>query len=51
VKYLKDDVNVKALDALTGVHGIGPKTALKFISQGILTIEDLRKNQDKLSSV
>lgn len=32
VKTLKDDTKIKALETLSKVHGIGPKTALKFIS-------------------
>ena len=36
---------------LTQIHGIGPKKAEKLISEGITTIEDLKKNQDKLDNV
>ena len=31
VKTLKDDATLKALEELSKVHGIGPKTAIKFI--------------------
>lgn len=36
---------------LTQIHGIGPKKAEKLISEGITTIEELKKNQDKLDNV
>jgi len=32
VNVLRDDESIKALNILTGVHGIGPKTAVKLIS-------------------
>ena len=39
------------LNVLTKVYGIGPKKAKVLISEGITTIADLRKNEDKLDRV
>ena len=37
------------LNVLTKVYGVGPKKAKEFISKGIVTLEDLRKNEDLLT--
>ena len=38
------------LNQLTRVYGIGPKKAQEFVKNGIVTIEDLRNNQDLLTT-
>lgn len=38
------------LNQLTRVYGIGPKKAQEFVNDGMLTIEDLRNNQDLLTT-
>lgn len=38
------------LNQLTRVYGIGPKKAQEFVNDGILTIEDLRNNQELLTT-
>ncbi|KAG7177706.1 DNA polymerase beta-like [Homarus americanus] len=47
-KIRADDTNV-AINLLARVSGIGPAKARELINDGITTIEDLRKNQDKLN--
>lgn len=47
-KIRADDTNV-AITELTKVTGIGPAAAQKLVSEGIMNIEDLRKNADKLN--
>lgn len=47
-KIRADDTNV-AIQQLTKVTGIGPAHAHKLVSEGITSIEDLRKNTDKLN--
>lgn len=47
-KIRADDTNV-AITALTKVTGIGPAAAQKLVSEGITSIDDLRKNLDKLN--
>ena len=37
------------LNVLTKVYGVGPKKAKEFISKGITTLDDLRKNEDLLT--
>ncbi len=37
------------VNILTNVYGIGPKKAEDLVKQGITSIEDLEKNQDKLN--
>lgn len=41
----------KAYEVLMQVHGIGPKMAQTLVESGIKTIDDLRKNQDKLNDI
>ena len=38
------------INVLTKVYGIGPKKAKEFISKGITTIEDLKENEDLLTT-
>ena len=38
------------LNQLTRVYGIGPKKAQEFVKNGIVTIEDLRNNEDLLTT-
>lgn len=38
------------LNQLTRVYGIGPKKAQEFVNDGILTIEDLRNNEELLTT-
>lgn len=48
---LANDPEAKVIDALTKVHGVGPKTAQQWYRLGIRSIEDLRgavKNEDIL---
>ncbi|ELU13471.1 hypothetical protein CAPTEDRAFT_183536 [Capitella teleta] len=47
-KIRANDTNM-AINALTRVTGIGPAAAQKLVSEGIMSIEDLRKNQEKLN--
>ena len=47
-KIRADDTNM-AINLLARVSGIGPAAAQKLIKEGITTIEDLRKNVDKLN--
>jgi len=47
-KIRADDSNV-AINALTKVNGIGPAAAQKFVTEGIMNVEDLKKNLDKLN--
>ncbi|KAL3876062.1 hypothetical protein ACJMK2_033946 [Sinanodonta woodiana] len=47
-KIRKDDTNVAITD-LTRVSGIGPAAAQKLVQEGIKTIEDLRKHEEKLN--
>ncbi|XP_014204780.1 DNA polymerase beta [Copidosoma floridanum] len=44
----KDESNV-AINLLTRITGIGPAKAKELVNAGITTIEDLKKNQDKLT--
>lgn len=47
-KIRADDTNV-AINLLTRVSGIGPAKARDLVEQGITSIEDLKKHQDKLN--
>lgn len=47
-KIRADDTSV-AINTLTKVTGIGPAAAQKLVQEGIMSIEDLRKNTDKLN--
>jgi DNA polymerase beta len=48
-KIQEDDTNT-AINLLTCVSGIGPAKAKQLVDAGIKTIEDLRRNEDKLNS-
>ncbi|XP_064608972.1 DNA polymerase beta-like [Liolophura sinensis] len=47
-KIHKDDKSM-AIGELTKVTGVGPAAAAKFVQEGIMSIEDLRKHMDKLN--
>ncbi|RUS90114.1 hypothetical protein EGW08_002156 [Elysia chlorotica] len=47
-KIRADDSNM-AINELTKVTGIGPAAAQKFVAEGIMSIEDLRKHPGKLN--
>lgn len=47
-KIRKDDTT-EAINLMTRISGIGPAAARKLFDDGIKSIEDLRKNQDKLN--
>lgn len=47
-KIHSDETNVQ-ISFLTRVTGIGPAAAKKFLEQGITTLEDLKKNETKLT--
>ncbi|CAD5119044.1 DgyrCDS7693 [Dimorphilus gyrociliatus] len=47
-KIRKDDTS-QSINALASVTGIGPAAAQKFFKDGITSIEELRKNTDKLN--
>ncbi|XP_076440978.1 DNA polymerase beta-like [Babylonia areolata] len=47
-KIRADDTNV-AISELTKVTGIGPANAQKLVSEGITSIEELKKHTDKLN--
>lgn len=46
---IRVDDTANALKELTRVSGIGPSVAQKLFKEGIKSLEDLRKNQDKLN--
>jgi len=43
-KYLADP-KIVALNTLSKVHGVGPKIAAKWVDEGVLTIEDMKKQK------
>ncbi|KAF6023413.1 POLB [Bugula neritina] len=47
-KIRTDDTSV-AINELTKVNGIGPAAAQKLVKEGIMSVEDLKKNLDKLT--
>ncbi|NXJ16206.1 DPOLB polymerase, partial [Odontophorus gujanensis] len=47
-KIRQDDMSA-SINFLTRVTGIGPAAARKFVEEGIKTLEDLRKNEHKLT--
>ncbi|KAM8794669.1 LOW QUALITY PROTEIN: DNA polymerase beta [Eudromia elegans] len=47
-KIRQDDTSA-SINFLTRVTGIGPAAARKFVEEGIKTLEDLRKNEHKLT--
>lgn len=46
---IRGDENSVAINLLTRVTGIGPAKAKGLVGAGIKTIDDLKKNQDKLN--
>ena len=50
LKILEREKN-NPINILTDVYGIGPKKAKELVESGITSIDDLRKNQDKLNDV
>ncbi|XP_031770701.2 DNA polymerase beta-like [Galleria mellonella] len=49
LENIHQNEEVQAVNLLTRVSGIGPVKAAQFVRDGLRTIEDLRKNQDKLN--
>lgn len=49
IEKIRTDDTTVAINLLTRVTGIGPAAARKFVDDGIVTIEDLKKNEDKLN--
>ncbi|KAG8186281.1 hypothetical protein JTE90_004625 [Oedothorax gibbosus] len=49
LENIRNDDTSQAITLLTKVTGIGPATAQKLVKDGLMTIEDLRKNEDKLN--
>lgn len=49
LENIHQDEDAQAISLLTRVSGIGPVKAADLVRIGIKTIEDLRKNQDKLN--
>jgi len=47
-KIRTDDTSV-AINELTKITGIGPAAAQKFVEEGIMSVDDLRKHTDKLN--
>jgi len=43
-KYLADP-QIVALNTISKVHGVGPKAAQKWVEEGILTLDDLKKQK------
>lgn len=49
LEKVKENDNVKAINELIRVSGIGPTAARTLYESGIRSIDDLRKNKDKLT--
>ncbi|KAF4026226.1 hypothetical protein G4228_018178 [Cervus hanglu yarkandensis] len=49
LEKIRQDDTSSSINFLTRVSGIGPSAARKFVDEGIKTLEDLRKNEDKLN--
>ncbi|XP_019504786.1 PREDICTED: DNA polymerase beta [Hipposideros armiger] len=49
LEKIRQDDTSSSINFLTRVTGIGPSAARKFVDEGIKTLEDLRKNEDKLN--
>ncbi|XP_072051179.1 DNA polymerase beta-like [Amphiura filiformis] len=49
LEKIRGDDTSTAINLLTRVTGIGPAAARKFVEDGIMTIDDLKKNEDKLN--
>ena len=46
---IRENEDAEAIKQLVRVTGIGPSAAQKFLKEGIKSIEDLRRNKDKLN--
>nr|CAD29096.1 chimeric DNA-directed DNA polymerase bf2-8 [synthetic construct] len=49
LEKIRQDDTSSSINFLTRVTGIGPSAARKLVDEGIKTLEDLRKNEDKLN--
>ncbi|XP_016051093.1 PREDICTED: DNA polymerase beta isoform X2 [Miniopterus natalensis] len=49
LEKIRQDDTSSSINFLTRVTGIGPSAARKFVDEGIKTLEDLRKHEDKLN--
>lgn len=49
VENIRNDDSSKAINELTRVSGIGPAKAKELVDSGITSIEDLKKNKEKLN--
>ncbi|KAM5174748.1 DNA polymerase beta isoform 1-T1 [Callospermophilus lateralis] len=49
LEKIRQDDTSSSINFLTRVSGIGPSAARKFVDEGIKTLDDLRKNEDKLN--
>jgi len=49
LEKIRADDGSQAIQLLTRVTGIGPANAKKLVDEGIKTLEDLKKHQDKLT--
>ncbi|XP_007476459.1 DNA polymerase beta isoform X2 [Monodelphis domestica] len=49
LEKIRQDDTSSSINFLTRVSGIGPSAARKFVDEGIKTLEDLRKNENKLN--
>ncbi|XP_017401439.1 DNA polymerase beta isoform X2 [Cebus imitator] len=49
LEKIRQDDTSSSINFLTRVSGIGPSAARKFVDEGIKTLEDLRKHEDKLN--
>ncbi|KAG8441161.1 hypothetical protein GDO86_006776 [Hymenochirus boettgeri] len=49
LEKIRQDDTSSSINFLTRVSGIGPAAARKFVDEGIKTLDDLRKNEQKLN--
>lgn len=49
LKKIRNDDTSNAINSLVRVSGIGPSKAKELVEEGITTIEELRKHEDKLN--
>ncbi|XP_026570956.1 DNA polymerase beta isoform X2 [Pseudonaja textilis] len=49
IEKIRQDDTSSSINLLTRVSGIGPAAARKLVDEGIKTLEDLRKNENKLN--
>ena len=50
-EFIDTDPRTQTIQLLEGVWGLGPRGAEKLYQKGIKSIEDLRKNEDLLTSM